>query len=135
MPWMEGNEAVAWIDEYAQKKGRRLLLVAEAVRRLVKKAVPSAKESVNPWRIPTFQSNGPMCFFILWKDHVTFGFLRGTALADPGKLLEGSGKNFLHVKLWTVADLKKPGLKELILEAAKLNAKEPMQGMRVKRKA
>jgi hypothetical protein len=34
-----------------------------------------------------------------------------------------------------VADLKKPGLKELILEAAKLNAKEPMQGMRVKRKA
>lgn len=135
MSWMEGNEAVAWIDEYVQKKGPRLLLVAEGVRRLVKETVPLAKESVNPWRVPTFQSNGPMCFFILWKDHATFGFLRGTALADPKKLLKGSGKNFLHVKLCTVADLKKPGLKELILEAAKLNAREPMQGMRVKRKA
>lgn len=133
MPWMEGKEAVAWIDEYVQKKGPKLLLVAEAVRRLVKKAVPEAKESVNPWRIPTFQSNGPMCFFILWKEHVTFGFLRGTALSDPGKLLEGSGKNFLHVKLNTVADLKRPGLKELIVEAAKLNKKEPMEGMRVRK--
>jgi hypothetical protein len=132
MPWMEGKEAVAWIDEYVQKKGPELLLVAEGVRRLVKKEVPGAKESVNPWKIPTFQSNGPMCFFILWKEHVTFGFLRGTALSDPGKLLEGSGKNFLHVKLWTVADLRKPGLKELIAEAAKLNKKEPMKGMRAK---
>ena len=133
MPWMEGKEAVAWIDEYVQKKGPELLLVAEGVRRLVKKAVPGARESVNPWRIPTFQSNGPMCFFILWKDHVTFGFLRGTALKDPKKLLEGSGKNFLHVKLNTVKDLKKAGLKELIVEAAKLNKKEPMEGMRVRK--
>ena len=134
MPWMEGNEAIAWIDEYVQKRGPELLLVAEGIRRLVKKTVPGAKESVNPWRIPTFQSNGPMCFFILWKDHVTFGFLRGTALKDPEKLLEGSGKNFLHVKLKTVVDLKKPGLQELIVQAAKLNKEEPMEGMRVKRK-
>ena len=100
----------------------------------MKKTVPGVKESVNPWRIPTFKSNGPMCFFILWKEHVTLGFLRGKALEDPDKLLEGSGKNFLHVRLNTAKDLKKAGLKELIVEAAKLNRKEPMEGMRVGKK-
>jgi hypothetical protein len=135
MPAIVGKEAVEWINEYVQKKGPTLLLVAEGVRRLVKRAVPDVKETVNPWRIPTFESNGPICFFILWKTHVTFGFVRGTALADPGKLLEGSGKNFLHVKLSTVEDVKRPGLKELIVEAAKLNKREPIEGMRAKRKS
>jgi len=32
--------------------------------------------SVNQWKIPTFESNGPMCFFMMGKNHVTFGFLR-----------------------------------------------------------
>jgi hypothetical protein len=134
MPAIVGKEAVAWVDEYVQKKGPKLLLVAEGVRRLVKRAVPGVKETVNPWRVPTFDSNGPICFFILWKEHVTFGFVRGTALADPKKLLEGAGKNFLHVKLRTVEDLKKAGLKELVVAAAKLNKKEPIEGMRAKRK-
>jgi hypothetical protein len=134
MPAIVGKEAAAWVDEYVQKKGPKLLLVAEGVRRLVKRAVPGVKETVNPWRVPTFDSNGPICFFILWKEHVTFGFVRGTALADPKKLLEGAGKNFLHVKLRTVEDLKKAGLKELVVAAAKLNKKEPIEGMRAKRK-
>lgn len=135
MPSIEGKEATAWINDYVMKRGPELLCVAEGLRRLVKKTVPGAKESVNPWRVPTFESNGPMCFFILWKNHVTFGFLRGTALPDPRKLLGGTGKNFLHVKLQTMEDLQRPGLRELVLEAAKLNRQEPMEGMRVKKKA
>jgi hypothetical protein len=35
------------------------------------------------------------------------------------------------VKVRTVADVKKPGLKKLILEAAKLNQRKPMKGMKV----
>jgi hypothetical protein len=134
MPTIAGKEAVAWIDSYVQKNGPKLLLVAEGLRRLVKKSVVGVKESVNPWRIPTFESNGPMCFFILWKSHVTLGFVRGTALADPERLLEGTGKNFLHVKLQTVEDLKREGLRELIVEAARVNKKEPMEGMVARRK-
>jgi hypothetical protein len=129
MPVIEGREAVAWIDTYIEKKGSKLFFVAEGLRKLVKRAVPGVKEFVNPWRIPTFDSNGPMCFFILWKTHVTFGFTRGTALVDPEKLLEGSGKNFMHVKLKTVEELKRKGLRELVVEAAQVNKKEPMTGM------
>jgi hypothetical protein len=87
------------IDDYVEKKGSKLIAVAEGLRRLVKKSVSGSTESLNPWRIPTFESNGPMCFFMVGKNHVTFGFLRGTSLPDPEKLLEGMGKNLRHVKL------------------------------------
>ena len=131
MPAIEGKEAVAWINRYVEKKGPKLLPVAEGLRRLVKKTVTGVKESVNPWKIPTFASNGPICFFMAGKNHVTFGFLRGTVLKDPAGLLEGTGKNLRHVKLWVVEDLKRPELKRLIAEAAKLNKREPKITMKV----
>jgi hypothetical protein len=65
---------------------------------------------------------------------VTFGFLRGTALADPAGLLEGTGKSLRHVKVRTIEDLKKLELKRLILAAVRLNRKEPMERMKVKKR-
>jgi hypothetical protein len=132
MPWIQGKEARRLVDDYVEKKGPKLIAVAEGLRRLVKKTVSGSTESMNPWNIPTFESNGPMCFFMVGKNHVTFGFLRGTALADPEKLLEGTGKNLRHVKLRTMEDLKRPGMKRLIVAAAKMNKREPMEGMRAK---
>jgi hypothetical protein len=130
---MEGKEAREWIDTYVEKKGPKLIDVAGGLRRLVKKTVAGTKESVNPWRMPTFESHGPMCYFSIAKNHVTFGFLRGTSLPDPAGLLEGTGKNLRHVKLRTMEDLRKPALKKLIVAAAKLNKKEPMEGMKVRK--
>jgi hypothetical protein len=127
---LEGKIAREWIDTYLDKKPPELADVAEKLRALVKRVVKDTKESVNPWKIPTFESNGPMCFFMVGKNHVTFGFLRGTSLPDPQGLLEGTGKNLRHVKVKSVDDLKKPALKKLILAAAKLNKKEPMEGMK-----
>jgi hypothetical protein len=104
---------------------------AKAVRALVKKAVKGVEEYVNPWKIPSFDSNGPLCCFMVGKEHVTFAFMRGAALPDPEKLLEGTGKGVRHVKLRRVADVKNPGVKKLIAEAAKLNKRDPASGMMV----
>jgi hypothetical protein len=123
-----------WIDEYVARKDPRLGGVAKGLRRLLKKTVPGIRESVNPWKFPTFESNGPMCFFTVGKNHVTFGFLRGTALPDPANLLEGTGKNLRHVKVRVSEDLRQPALERLIRAAARLNKKEPMEGMKPKKK-
>lgn len=123
-----------WIDEYVARKEPKLGDLATGLRRLVKETVPDSRETVNPWSIPTFESNGPMCFFMVGKKHVTFGFLRGTSLPDPAKLLEGTGKSLRHVKLRTVDDLRRPQLKKLVQAAARLNKKEPMAGMKPKKK-
>jgi hypothetical protein len=134
MAWIQGKEARQLIDDYVEKKGSKLIAVAEGLRRLVKKSASGSTESMNPWGIPAFESDGPMCFFMVGKNHVTFGFLRGTSLPDPEKLLEGTGKNLRHVKLRTAEDLKRPALKKLIVAAAKMNKREPMEGMRVAKK-
>jgi len=137
MPTIEGNQAGLWIDAYVKEAGK-LESVTKAVRALVKKAVKGGEEYVNPWKIPSFDSDGPLCCFMVAKEHVTLAFMRGAVLPDPEKLLEGTGKGVRHVKLRSVAEVKRPGVRKLIAEAAKLNRKDPPSGMMVgmeKRKA
>ncbi len=130
MPTIEGKAGRVWIDEYVEKAGK-LKDVEKGLRALVKKTIAESEEYVNPWKIPSFDSNGTVCGFMTGKEHVTFIFLRGAALPDPEGLLEGTGKSVRHVKVRSVEDLKRPALKKLIVEAAKLNKREPMKGMKV----
>ena len=130
MPTIEGKEAATWISNYVDKAGK-LEDVSKALRTLVKESLTEVEEYVNPWKIPSFDSNGPLCCFMVGKEHVTFAFMRGAALPDPEKLLEGTGKGVRHVKLRSVADVKRPGVKKLLLDAAKLNKKDPPSGMMV----
>ena len=130
MPTIEGKQAETWISDYVSRAGE-LASVTKAVRALVKKTVKGAEEYVNPWKIPSFDSNGPLCCFMAGKEHVTFAFMRGAALPDPEKLLEGKGKGVRHLKLRSVADVKRPGVKKMLVEAAKLNKKDPPSGAMV----
>jgi len=107
--------------------------VVRGVRSLVKAAVPGTKITVNSWGIPTFQTKDPFCFYMVGKNHVTLGFHNGTSLDDPEGLLEGTGKNLRHVKLRTMEDLEKKGLKELVLTADRLEGKARRKGMNGKR--
>src|SRR6266403_2035628 len=130
MPTIEGKEGRAWIDEYVEKAGKQKGVV-KGLRALVKKTLGGSQEYVNPWKIPSFDSDGTVCGFMTGKEHVTFIFLRGAALPDPEGLLEGTGKSVRHVKVRTVKDLKRPALKKLIVEAANLNKRKPTEGMKV----
>ena len=130
MPTIEGKEGRLWIDAYVKKAGK-LAGVARAVRLLVKKTATGCEEYVSPWRVPSFDSNGPLCCFVLGEEHVTLAFLRGAALSDPEKVLEGKAKFVRNVRLRSIADVKRPGLKRLIAEAARLNRKDPPSGMMV----
>jgi hypothetical protein len=132
MPTIEGKEARVWIDAYVNKG--KLSEVAKAVRALIKKTVTESEEYVNPWKIPSIDLNGPLCFYMLQKEHVTFGFMRGAILHDPEKLLEGTGKYLRHVKLRSVADVRRPAVRSLLEEAAELNRKEPVTGTKVQMK-
>ena len=130
MPTVEGKEARVWIDRYVKKYGK-LSGVAKAVRALVKRTVDGCEEYVNPWKIPSFDLNGPLCFYMVAKEHVVFGFVRGATLRDPGKLLEGTGKYLRHVKLRSAADAQQAGVRALVKEAAALNRKQPVTGTKV----
>ena len=130
MPTIEGKDARVWIDGYVRKAGK-LAGVAKAVRSLVKGNVRGCEEYVNPWKIPSFDLNGPLCFYMVAKDHVLLGFMRGAILSDPGKLLEGTGKYLRHVKLRSLADVRRREVLGLVEESAALNRKEPVTGTKV----
>ena len=130
MPTIEGKDAKLWIDAYVKGAGK-LEPVAKAVRALVTKTANPCEEYVSPWKTPAFDSNGPLCVFVVQKNHVTLGFLRGAKLSDSDKLLEGKGKGVRSLKLQSVDDVKRPGVKKLIEEAVKLNKKEPPSGKMV----
>ncbi len=127
MPTIEGREGKLWIDAYLKNAGK-FEGVAKAVRALVKKTAAGCEEYVSPWKTPAFDSNGPLCVYLVQKEHVTLAFLRGAMLPDPEKLLEGKAKGVRNVKLRSLADVKQPGVKRLIAEAAKLNKKYPPSG-------
>lgn len=114
------------IDAYVKRKNSKLKEVTDALRMLVRKTVPKMHESINPWGIPTFEWNGTLCYMMLGKHHITFGFPRGASLNDPAKLLEGTGKNLRHVKIKQVEQLRDANLRQLILDAKHLNRIDPL---------
>jgi hypothetical protein len=109
----------------------QLQRVVRELSTLVRETVPTSKQTVNAWGVPTFEAKNPFCFYMLGKNHVTFGFHFGTSLQDPEGLLEGTGKNIRHVKLRALEDVKRKGLKEMVEAAARFEGK-PMRGMRGK---
>ena len=122
----EATSASAAIDLYVARENPALVHVMDALRALVKKTVPAAQEAMNPWGVPIFEWNGPLCYLRVGKKHVTFGFPRGASMKDPGQLLDGKGNNLRHVKIKDVVEIRNPNLKALLLEAKSLNDKTPV---------
>ncbi len=129
MPVKIGKRTKAKKSPYMKDDNPELGKVVRALRSFVRRIVPGVKETVNAWGIPTFEAPDPFCFYMVGKNHVTFGFHVGTSLKDPEGLLEGTGKNIRHVKLRDEESLEQKGLRELVLAAARLKGKAPMRGM------
>ncbi len=121
-------------SSYVKDDNPELRKVVSALRIFVKEAVPGTRETLNAWGVPTFESKTPFCFYMVGKNHVTFGFHFGTSLTDPERLLEGTGKNIRHVKLRNEDAIGQKGLRELVLAASRLEGKPPMRGMSGKQK-
>jgi hypothetical protein len=61
-----------------------------------------------------------------FKAHVNVGFFRGAEIADPERLLEGTGRFMRHVKLKPGSDVGAGALKQLI-DAAYTDMRERLQ--------
>ena len=96
--------------------------LASGARELIHRLLPDVEETVDGSMPLISFGYGPgyrgmVCTLILSKKGVKLGLVRGSELADPRGLLEGSGKVHKYVQLRVPADLRKPGLKPLIAAA------------------
>jgi len=58
--------------------------------------------------------DAPFGYVNVFTSHVNVGFFNGSALADPARLLEGSGKRMRHVKVKAGAPINSSALASLI---------------------
>ena len=97
--------------------------LALAARKLVLEVMPDAEEQADPADkligYATGQRMADVKFVIMpLRAAVNLGVYDGASLPDPDELLEGTGKRHRHVKLRTLADVRAPALRDLLVRAA-----------------
>lgn len=73
------------------------------------------------WGQPCYYGNAMVCYLQKAKAHMSLGFGKGAALADPDGLLAGSGNRMRHVKLPVGAAADRERLAKLVKEAVALD--------------
>jgi hypothetical protein len=105
--------------------------LATRARALVLDVLPEAYEVVWAIQRNVGYGTGPkkqsehFCWISAATAHVTLGFNYGAELPDPGKLLEGTGKLFRHVKLSSPVDVERPALRALVQAATRHRVPPP----------
>lgn len=96
----------------------------EKLRALVLDCLPGAVEryyagwKLVGYRIPVGASTKYCCYLYATAKHVELGFERGTRLADPDGVLEGSGTQVRKVVCRTAAEVRPVIIRRLLREAA-----------------
>ena len=110
-------------DDLLQLAGDPLRPVMERLRVLILEIHPQVCEVVRMGEKAASYGCGPQkmiegyAYIMPFRSWVNLGFFRGTSLADPQGLLEGTGAKLRHVKIRSLDDAEQPGVRELIEEA------------------
>jgi hypothetical protein len=107
------------VDRYIAEQSADKAALLQKLRALVEKAVPDADVSIK-WGVPFYQRDGKnVCALASFKDHVGINFFASpSALADPQKKLEGSGKSNRMLKVRSAADIDTASITRWLKAAA-----------------
>ncbi len=113
-------------DTYFADIPEPLSAAARGLRSLVLAAAPNLREVIK-WGSPVYEGNKQVMWIKAQKKHLTFGFFRGSELAqaDPQGLLEGSGKSMRHLKIRTLEDTGRAAVRSLVDAAVQLDEASP----------
>jgi len=120
------QEIDAIIRESSDWQGKKL----SQLRAVIKKAYPPIVEEVKwkmpskPMGVPVWSHDGIICHADMLKNAVRLTFHKGTLKKDPKKLFNTrlESKTVRAIDFYEVDTVDEAALKELILEAVKLNS-------------
>lgn len=95
--------------------------IALELRNIIMETASELEETVK-WNAPNYSAEKNICSIICHKNHVNLQFFKGAHLADPQKLMEGTGKSMRHVSVEEPSRVNRPALADLIREAVILDA-------------
>lgn len=112
------EDTVAEADPQVQVLARHLRdLIAAVYPDVVE--VPWPKQQIVGYGVGPKKMTEHFCYIAVHSTYGNLGFNYGAHLPDPDGLLEGSGKAFRHVKIYSQADVKQPALRKLLEAAVK----------------
>lgn len=97
----------------------------ELLRQLVRLTAPELTEEVKMgWKNIVYKKKGIIVAVAPQREYAQIYFYKGTSLADPAKLLEGTGKGLRHINIRQPDDISrhKTEIEALIHEAVQLGA-------------
>lgn len=115
--------AQATFDELLASVDSDLAAIARRLREIILEVDPSAVETVRLGDNAATFGVGPRkmtdgyAYIMPQRGYVNLGFYQGAALADPDGLLEGTGKGLRHVKVRSLAEAARPGVRDLVAAA------------------
>jgi len=116
---MPKMKAYATFDLYLADQAPKNRTIIRALRKFVKSVDPKLEESVKWGNGCWLKGKAPVAYVYSDKDHVQFGFIRGSSLEDPHGLLQGKGQYVRHVKVRKIADIDPRALGALLRQAAR----------------
>ena len=110
--------------EYLAAYDPHIASLTLALRGIVLEEAPAAIESISKGYAVAigFSFTGkPMkdgfCHVVIYNGHVNLGFNRGALLADPHKVLHGTGKSIRHITLRSHDELSRPFIRQYLQAA------------------
>jgi hypothetical protein len=114
---MAKMKAYASFDLYLADQPPHNQTIIKALRGFVRQIAPKLEESVKWGNGCWLKGKVPVAYVYSDKGFVQFGFMRGSVLKDPKKLLEGSGAHVRHIKVRRVEDIDKAAFAALLRQA------------------
>jgi hypothetical protein len=113
----------AWMDEHSGALGA----IAQRWFEVMRGCGDDVRELLHDGHPTACVGDAAFGYVNAFRAHVNVGFFRGAELADPSRLLEGTGKFMRHVKLRLEAPIDAPALVRLI-ETAYADMKRRLAG-------
>jgi hypothetical protein len=120
---MTKMKSYASFDLYLKDQRPKNQAVIRALRKFVRKVEPGLEEAVK-WSNGCWVKGKQPVAYVYAGDpgYTQFGFIHGSKLKDPKKLLEGKGAYVRHVKVRTVGDIDEAAFAALLRQAVKRKA-------------
>jgi len=105
------------IDVWMHKHSRELGVIAQRWFEVMRACGDDVREVLHDGHPTACVDDAAFSYVNVFKAHVNVGFFRGAEIADPYRILEGTGKFMRHVKLNSSRDVDAAALRKLIQTA------------------
>ena len=113
-------DKTATADGFLARYPDSVRALAEQLRQLVLRTVPTASEQVYPgWKALGYRDpqSGYFCGIFPQADHVRLLFEHGAALPDPDHLLTGTTRHVRYVEIRAAEDIRDEAIQRLLRAA------------------